>query len=192
MEPPKRAEDAPSRAATASTSARRLGASRDALQLIISNFDDLITTLRATPSTKTFNVHGFRAGPDRPLPEIACDPVAFAEDLAKALDGTLCAKLLSWFSICVMVCTTFENFKDVITHLSEWRARSVFVGMGRFCSIRFDAELDVSHVTPYSISGKWSIVDENSRSKALKVAGSGTIKQGDWPPSIVNVRKRMS
>ena len=129
MELPKSAEGALSRAVKASTSARRLEASRDALERVFSNFDELVATLKATPAptpATKFKVHGFRPGPDRKVPEIECDPVAFAFQLAESLDSrTLCVELLSWFSVCCMLCNNFEDFKDVIIHLSEWRTQSV-------------------------------------------------------------------
>jgi len=119
MELTRGAEDALSRAAIASSSARRLEASRDALQLIFSNFDDLVATLKSTPSTKTFRVQGFRARPDHKLPEIACDPMAFAHDLAKSLDGALCAGLVSWLGVHCLVCKYYGDYGDIVVRLGE-------------------------------------------------------------------------
>ena len=52
MELPKSAEGALSRAVKASTSARRLEASRDALERVFSNFDELVATLKVNSGNK--------------------------------------------------------------------------------------------------------------------------------------------
>ena len=45
--------------------------------------------------------------------------MAFAHDLAKALDGTLFADLVSWLGVHCIVCKYFGDYGDIVVRLGE-------------------------------------------------------------------------